>query len=94
MLTTTMNLGRRTDRLVILLLVFAGLLAGACHRGAAGGGSAAGTAREEHYATVGDAFLWTLGAGLGDDFTEDVKTAWITAYTTLSNVMIDAAAAA
>jgi hemoglobin-like flavoprotein len=50
--------------------------------------------KEEHYATVGDAFLWTLGAGLGDDFTEDVKTAWITAYTTLSNVMIDAAAAA
>lgn len=50
--------------------------------------------KEEHYATVGDAFLWTLGAGLGDDFTEEVKTAWITAYTTLSNVMIDAAAAA
>jgi hemoglobin-like flavoprotein len=49
--------------------------------------------KEEHYAIVGDAFLWTLRAGLGDAFTEDIKSAWIAAYTTLANVMIDAAAA-
>jgi hemoglobin-like flavoprotein len=49
--------------------------------------------KEEHYATVGDAFLWTLRAGLGPAFTDDVKSAWIAAYTTLANVMIDAAAA-
>jgi len=48
--------------------------------------------KEEHYATVGEAFLWTLSAGLGDAFTDDVKTAWTVAYTTLANVMIDAAA--
>jgi hemoglobin-like flavoprotein len=49
--------------------------------------------KEEHYATVGDAFLWTLRAGLGPAFTDDIKSAWIAAYTTLANVMIDAAAA-
>lgn len=49
--------------------------------------------KDEHYGTVGGAFLWTLSAGLGDAFTDEVKDAWITAYTTLSKVMTDAAAA-
>ncbi len=44
-----------------------------------------------HYQTVGAALLWTLGAGLGDAFTDDVKGAWTEAYTTLSGVMIGAA---
>ena len=43
------------------------------------------------YQTVGQALLWTLGQGLGDDFTEDVKKAWTTTYVTLSNVMLEAA---
>ena len=46
--------------------------------------------REEHYATVGEALLWTLEQGLGDAFTPDVRSAWTTAYTTLATVMIEA----
>ena len=48
----------------------------------------------EMYADVGSALLWTLGQGLGDDFTTETETAWATAYTLLSSVMIDAAAEA
>lgn len=44
-----------------------------------------------HYATVGAALLATLEAGLGDDFTSDVKEAWTGVYTTMSTVMINAA---
>src|SRR5260370_32493106 len=39
---------------------------------------------EVHYETVGEALIWTLGKGLGEAFTADVKSAWLTAYTTLS----------
>jgi len=49
--------------------------------------------REEHYATVGAALLWTLGQGLGDAFTTPVHDAWATAYGTLASVMIEAASA-
>ena len=47
--------------------------------------------REEHYATVGAALLWTLEQGLGDGFTDPVRAAWTEAYGTLATVMIDAA---
>jgi len=47
---------------------------------------------DEHYDTVGEALIWTLGKGLGDDFTDDVKDAWVETYTTLATVMKDAAA--
>ena len=47
--------------------------------------------REEHYAAVGTALLWTLEKGLGADFTPAVRTAWTTTYTLLANTMIDAA---
>jgi hemoglobin-like flavoprotein len=47
--------------------------------------------REEHYATVGAALLWTLEQGLGEAFTPPVRDAWTTAYGTLASVMIDAA---
>ena len=47
--------------------------------------------REPHYATVGEALLWTLEQGLGEAFTSDVRAAWTTAYTTLATVMIEAA---
>ena len=50
--------------------------------------------KDEHYATVGAALIWTLGQGLGDAFTEEVKEAWIETYTLLSNTMKDAAATA
>jgi hemoglobin-like flavoprotein len=44
--------------------------------------------REEHYASVGAALLWTLEQGLGFDFTPDVRRAWATAYDLLSGAMI------
>jgi hemoglobin-like flavoprotein len=34
----------------------------------------------EHYDTVGSALLWTLGQGLGDKFTPEVKSAWTAVY--------------
>jgi nitric oxide dioxygenase len=47
--------------------------------------------REEHYATVGAALLWTLERGLGDAFTPEVRDAWADAYGILATVMIEAA---
>lgn len=47
--------------------------------------------KPEHYTPVGEALIWTLGKGLGDAFTEDVKSAWLEAYTVLSGAMIGAA---
>ncbi|TQV78121.1 hemin receptor [Exilibacterium tricleocarpae] len=44
-----------------------------------------------HYATVGEALLWTLEQGLGEDFNDEVKAAWTQAYALLSSTMIDAA---
>src|SRR5215510_10331461 len=44
--------------------------------------------REEHYASVGAALLWTLEQGLGCDFTPDVRQACATAHDLLSGAMI------
>ena len=46
-----------------------------------------------HYATVGEALLWTLEQGLGEAFTPEVKEAWTRVYALLSGVMIEAAEA-
>jgi hemoglobin-like flavoprotein len=46
---------------------------------------------DEHYDVVGSALLWTLGAGLGDAFTDDVKEAWATVYGILADTMKTAA---
>ena len=43
--------------------------------------------RDEHYATVGSALLWTLEQGLGDKFTPAVHDAWLTVYELLAGVM-------
>jgi hemoglobin-like flavoprotein len=43
--------------------------------------------RDEHYATVGSALLWTLGQGLGEKFTPAVCDAWTEAYGLISTVM-------
>ena len=45
----------------------------------------------DHYKPVGEALLWTLSQGLGDEFTPDVEAAWTQAYEILSGVMIEAA---
>ena len=47
---------------------------------------------DEHYETVGEALLWTLHQGLGEDFTPNVAAAWATAYALLADVMKQAAA--
>ncbi|GHN02191.1 hemoglobin [Cytophagales bacterium WSM2-2] len=44
-----------------------------------------------HYTTVAEALLWTLGQGLGEQWTEEVKEAWVSLYTVLSKTMIEAA---
>ena len=48
--------------------------------------------KPEHYDTVGAALLWTLGQGLGEEFTPEVEAAWTEVYTTLATVMKEAAA--
>lgn len=49
--------------------------------------------KDADYDTVAGALLWTLGQGLGDAFTDDLKAAWVEAYTLLATTMKDAAAA-
>jgi hemoglobin-like flavoprotein len=39
------------------------------------------------YDKVADALLWTLDKGLGDDFTPEVKSAWVEVYSTLAETM-------
>ncbi|HEY0944386.1 MAG TPA: globin family protein [Opitutaceae bacterium] len=48
--------------------------------------------KDEHYATVAAALLWTLEKGLGDAFTAEVKEAWVVVYTILADTMKGAAA--
>ncbi|MDH5517477.1 MAG: globin domain-containing protein [Gammaproteobacteria bacterium] len=47
--------------------------------------------KDEHYDTVGEALIWTLAAGLGEQFTDDVKDAWLAAYMLLATTMKEAA---
>ena len=44
----------------------------------------------EHYAIVGNALLWTLEKGLGDNWNEEVKKGWTECYNILSGAMITA----
>ncbi|CBN56605.1 MULTISPECIES: adenylate/guanylate cyclase domain-containing protein [Kamptonema] len=48
--------------------------------------------KAEYYDIVGEALLWTLGQGLGVEFTIPVRKAWEEAYTFLSEIMKEAAA--
>lgn len=50
--------------------------------------------RDDHYATVGTALLWTLEKGLGSDYTREVREAWTKTYTFIAHTMIEAAQAA
>ncbi|CAN5492220.1 globin family protein [soil metagenome] len=45
--------------------------------------------RDAHYATVGAALIKTLGQGLGDAFTSEVREAWIDLYGVISATMIE-----
>src|SRR5829696_8333518 len=44
--------------------------------------------RPEHFDLVGEAFLWTLGQGLGDLFTADVREAWAAAIDVIRCAMV------
>lgn len=50
--------------------------------------------KDKDYDTVATALVWTLGQGLGEKFTPEVKDAWVAAYTVLAKTMKDAAATA
>jgi hemoglobin-like flavoprotein len=41
----------------------------------------------EHYRLVGEALLWTLERGLGQDFTPEVRSAWAKVYHVLAATM-------
>ncbi len=41
-----------------------------------------------HYKPVGEALVWTLEKGLGEDFSLETRTAWLAAYGALAGVMI------
>jgi len=43
--------------------------------------------RDEHYDTVGEALLWTLGKGLGAEFTAEMQAAWARVYWLLAETM-------
>jgi nitric oxide dioxygenase len=47
--------------------------------------------RADHYATVGEALVWTLAQALGRDFTRETRRAWTEAYGRLAWAMIAAA---
>ncbi len=49
--------------------------------------------RDEHYATVGTALIRTLEEGLGDGFTEPVRSAWLEVYGVIAKTMIAASRA-
>lgn len=49
---------------------------------------------DEHYDIVGGVLIWTLEQGLGAEFTDEVRDAWVTTYTIVASVMKEAAAQA
>lgn len=49
---------------------------------------------DAHYDTVAAALLYTLETGLGDNWNDEVKDAWVAVYTVLASTMKDAAKAA
>lgn len=46
--------------------------------------------RPAHYKLVGNALLWTLRQGLGQDWTLDVEQAWTKCYSNLADTMMRA----
>jgi hemoglobin-like flavoprotein len=47
---------------------------------------------DAHYTSVRSALLWTLGQGLGSEFTPEAEAAWAETYDLLASVMQRAAA--
>src|SRR5260370_39506890 len=42
---------------------------------------------DKHYDSVGETLLWTLGQGLGESVTPEVKEAWATVYGVIADTM-------
>jgi hemoglobin-like flavoprotein len=47
--------------------------------------------KPEHYEPVGEALIWTLKTGMGKEWNEELRDAWIKCYRMLANSMIAAA---
>jgi len=47
--------------------------------------------KPDDYRVVGDALLWTLEKGLGENWNSEVKEAWTVCYDILSSAMVNAA---
>jgi hemoglobin-like flavoprotein len=47
--------------------------------------------KPEHYTYMGNALLRTLEKGLGEDFTPELRKAWVAAFQTLTTIMKEAA---
>ena len=46
--------------------------------------------KTEHYSLVGQALLWTLEKGLGEQWNDETQSAWRAVYSILSDTMIKA----
>src|SRR5262245_33932104 len=46
--------------------------------------------KPQHYRLAGNALLWTIKRGLGNDWNEDLQQAWMAAYKKLAETMIAA----
>lgn len=46
--------------------------------------------KKEHFPIVGEALLYTLEQGLGEDWSAELSEAWATTYQVLADTMIDA----
>ena len=46
--------------------------------------------KENYYAMVGAALLWTLEKGLSDLWNQEIQEAWVACYTLLSSAMMEA----
>jgi len=44
--------------------------------------------QQSHFEAVGDALIFTLAQILGEDFTPEIRSAWIAAYTEVSATML------
>jgi hemoglobin-like flavoprotein len=53
-----------------------------------GAGHRAYGVQKQHFAAVGDALLFTLAQILGEDFTQEIRSAWTVAYDEVSTSML------
>jgi len=56
-----------------------------------GQGNKAYGVKRSHFDAIGDALIFTLAQVLGDEFSPDIRAAWVHAYDEVSAVMIRAA---